>query len=81
MEIKVVEPGDSVEVEETHLLVNMPEAGSVEVSTVGAKIKVDKVKGHILATSVSGDIRARGKPARASLTIKTFSGDVRLKKD
>ncbi len=47
MEIKVVEPVDTIEVEETHLLVNMPEAGSVEVSTAGAEIKVDKVKGRI----------------------------------
>ena len=81
MEIKVVEPADTVRVEETHLLVNMPEGGSVEVSTAAAEIKVDKVKGRIVATSVSGNIRARGKPDEVSATSVSGNIDISVVSD
>jgi hypothetical protein len=56
------------------LLVRLPAASRLEVSTVSADIQVDRVTGSQRLQSVSGDVRALGIEGNAE--IRSVSGDI-----
>jgi DUF4097 and DUF4098 domain-containing protein YvlB len=72
--VKVVLPNFAHHVEGSHLEIRVPAGSSLEVETVSAEIRVDKVVGTERLRSVSGAINVRGNPRE--FDAKTVSGVV-----
>jgi DUF4097 and DUF4098 domain-containing protein YvlB len=60
----------------SHLTIQVPSQGSVDVGTVSATIAIDKVEGSLEARSVSGAVTLRGKPS--AVRAETVSGKLDL---
>ncbi|HEX8537652.1 MAG TPA: DUF4097 family beta strand repeat-containing protein [Cystobacter sp.] len=62
-----------------HLVVKLPRGSELEVSTVGAPVKVAGVTGSLEVNTVSGDVSLLG--SRGRLEVATVSGSVELRPD
>ncbi len=63
-------------IENTDLIVKVPRASSVRVSTVNATIDVSAVEGHLEIEAVNGDITTAGEPQ--SVEIECVNGDIEI---
>ncbi|WNG22286.1 DUF4097 domain-containing protein [Cystobacter fuscus] len=62
-----------------HLVVKLPRGSELEVSTVGAPVKVTGVAGSQEVTTVNGDVSLLG--SRGHLEVTTVGGGVDLRPD
>ena len=74
--IKVILPEKIRRAGNADLKINVPAAGSVDISTVTAGIRVDNVRGALSLESVTGSIKVAGEPG--SVDVKSVSGDVAI---
>jgi len=74
--IKVVLPRRARNVEETDLIVQVPAASALDISTVSATIDVSGVTGDTEAESVSGDVKVEGDIAHLEAT--SVSGNLEI---
>jgi DUF4097 and DUF4098 domain-containing protein YvlB len=62
-----------------HLVVKVPRGAELDVSTVGAPVKVAGVTGPLEVTTVNGDVSVRG--SRGRLEVSSVGGSVELLPD
>jgi hypothetical protein len=74
--IEVVLPRRVDDVGETDLEIQVPNGSSLDIETVSAWIRIEKVHGDLVAESVSGSITCEG-PAE-SVEFETVSGSIEL---
>ena len=80
LDIEVMHPRNSRDVQSTVLRLLVPEGVSVEVETVSADVEVTGVQGEdIEVETVSGDVEVEAEPGRIEVT--TVSGDIGIKSE